>query len=161
LTEGEVEPSPELESDLGQRSYVPEPKVLVQRDAPRIRGVDTADHAMDFAGSGSRDQLPHNRKSRTVVSRRALHVRLFAKQLLASIVPFDALGARRQARHFLFDTIEEQIERLFCLGMCVYVGRTVRYVHAHDHVGVAASQESAPDGRSARAVRRLNPAARK
>jgi hypothetical protein len=44
--------------------------------------------------------------------------------------------------------------------MCVYVGRTVRYVHAHDHVGVAASQESAPDGRSARAVRRLNPAAR-
>ena len=68
LIEGEVQPSTELEPDLGQRSYVPESKTFVQCDAPCIGGVDTADHAMDFAGSRSRDQLLHNYTTKTLTS---------------------------------------------------------------------------------------------
>jgi hypothetical protein len=87
---------------------------------------------------------------------------LFAKQLLASVIPLGAAYETRQARHFLFDRIEKPIKRLFCVSAGMRPSWTkARCVHVHSHLGITPSQESVPDPMIARIARTAISAARK
>ena len=97
LIENQVQPPAEFETYLWQRTNVPEAKLLMQRDASGIGGINAANHGMNIVVPGFVNQSLHDLMAQSMTAMVPVHVhRVFHCVLVRRPCAECAVAAKRQ-----------------------------------------------------------------